>query len=53
MPTPKLITIVTAVIMLSGRIAGAEYSLTQLQEIERYIMTNDRSRALDTAAEEP
>lgn len=41
MRTPKLITVITAVIMMSGRIAGAEYSLTQLQEIERYIMTKD------------
>jgi len=43
MRTPRLITVITAVIMMSGRIAGAEYSLTQLQEIERYIMANDRA----------
>jgi hypothetical protein len=43
MRAPKLITVITAVIMMAGRISGAEYSLTQLQEIERYIMANDRA----------
>jgi hypothetical protein len=41
MPTPKLIAIVTALILLSGRIAGAQYSLEQLQQIERYVMSKD------------
>lgn len=41
MPTPKLIAIVTALILLSGRIAGAQYSLEQLQQIERYILSKD------------
>ncbi len=43
MPAPRLIAIVTALIMLSGRIAQAEYSMEQLQQIERYIMMKDRS----------
>jgi len=41
MPSPRLITIVTALVMLSGRMAGAEYSLQQLQQIERYVMSKD------------
>lgn len=43
MPAPRLITIVTALILLSGRVAQAEYSLEQLQQIERYIMMKDRA----------
>lgn len=43
MPAPRLITIVTALILMSGRIAQAEYSLEQLQQIERYIMMKDKA----------
>jgi hypothetical protein len=41
MPTPRLLAIVTALVLLSGRIAGAQYSLEQLQQIERYILSKD------------
>lgn len=41
MPAPKLIAIVTALILMSGQASFAEYSLAQLQEIERYVMTKN------------
>lgn len=43
MPAPKLIAIVTALILMSGQAAFAEYSLAQLQEIERYILTKNNA----------
>lgn len=46
MPAPKLITIVTALILMSGHGAFAEYSLAQLQEIERYILTKNNAALL-------
>lgn len=41
MPAPKLLTIVTALILMSGQAAWAAYSLEQLQEIERYILSKN------------
>lgn len=46
MPAPKLIAIITALILMSGQGAFAEYSLAQLQEIERYILTKNNSALL-------
>jgi hypothetical protein len=46
MPAPRLITIVTALILMSGQTAFAEYSLSQLQEIERYILTKNSAALL-------
>lgn len=46
MPVPKLITIVTALLLMSGQGAFAEYSLAQLQEIERYILTKNTAALL-------
>lgn len=43
MPAPKLIAIVTALILMSGQAAFAEYSLAQLQEIERYILSKNNT----------
>ena len=47
MPAPRLLTIITALILLQGQVARAEYSLEQLQEIERYVMSKN-SAALET-----
>lgn len=46
MPAPKLFAIVTALILMSGQGAFAEYSLAQLQEIERYILTKNNAALL-------
>ena len=43
MPAPKLIAIVTALLLMSGHGAFAEYSLSQLQEIERYLLTKNNA----------
>lgn len=43
MPAPKLIAIVTALLLISGHSAFAEYSLAQLQEIERYLLTKNNA----------
>ena len=47
MPAPRLLTIITALILLQGQMARAEYSLEQLQEIERYVMSKN-SAALES-----
>ncbi|MGL4279764.1 MAG: hypothetical protein ACRCS0_05315 [Albidovulum sp.] len=46
MPAPKLMAIVTALILMSGHGTFAEYSLSQLQEIERYILTKNTAALL-------
>ena len=46
MPAPKLIAIITALLLMSGHAAFAEYSLAQLQEIERYLLTKNNAALL-------
>lgn len=53
MPAPKLLTIVTALILMSGQAAWAEYSLEQLQEIERHILSKNSFALAEMLRENP
>ncbi|WP_347312279.1 hypothetical protein [Defluviimonas sp. SAOS-178_SWC] len=41
MPDPRLLAVITALLMIAGAPARADYDIAQLQQIEQYILQKD------------